>query len=298
MHKTLVSVLLLLVATAVYGFDRPPTEWTGIPDIYSLPSSTPDRRGTEVQPFVVDQSQDALRREEAAQAEHASNERWMTIATVVLAVFTVALWLANVWLVLESRRVSARQARDTKDAIKEATRSADAMNEVATATRNNATLMQGMLHKQMRAYLSVDIGTATYQTDALRFEALPLIANYGLTPARNVCFKVMVDILDGSQPTVEPSFADVGDLIINDVGIAPRQSFTIRGLLPTRVPGEDVDQIMLGASHRLFAWGKVTYDDVYGGSWETNFCISYWFPKVGDSIKVFGNFYHRHNNAT
>ena len=55
---------------------------------------------------------------------------------------------------------------------------------------------------------------------------------------------------------------------------------------------------MQGNSRRLFAWGKVTYDDVYGGSWETNFCISYWFVKVGEEMKVFGNFYPKHNNAT
>jgi hypothetical protein len=55
---------------------------------------------------------------------------------------------------------------------------------------------------------------------------------------------------------------------------------------------------MQGNTRRLYTWGKVTYDDVYGGSWETHFCINYWFVKVGDEVKVFGNFHPEHNNAT
>jgi hypothetical protein len=296
MHRTLVSVLLLLVATAVYGLDRPPTEWTGIPDIYSLPSSTPDRRGTEVQPFVVDQSQEALRREEAEQAEHASNERWMTIATIVLAVFTVALWLANVWLVLESRRVSARQGQDTRDAIREATRSANAMQDVANATKNNALLMQNMWRQQMRAYLAVDLGSAIYQDEHHVFEAMPVLTNFGLTPARKVCFRLMVDILDGSQAGFVPP--PVGELKVNDATMAPRQVRTIRQMLDRRVPDEEVEPIMTGATRRLFGWGRVTYEDIFGDTHETRFCVSYNFTKAPNNVFVSGAYASSYNDST
>jgi hypothetical protein len=208
------------------------------------------------------------------------------------------LFLANLWLIIEARRVSTRQALDTQRAIVEQTRAADEMHVVAEATKNNAVLMSGMLHKQMRAYISVEVGTATFQSQHLRFEAIPTLTNNGLTPARNVCFKILADIFDGRELDRPIEFAEIGDLIINDMGMAPRQSLTIRRVVANRVPDGDVGVIMEGNSRRLFAWGKVTYDDVFGGSWETNFCLSYWFVRIGEEWKVFGNFYPKHNNST
>jgi hypothetical protein len=273
------------------------TESPTIPDIHTLPLIAPDRRGTEQQPLVISRAPEELQRDEIEQTDRARDEYVMTVATVALAILTLLLWVVNMVLLRDARRVSAQQARDTARAIEEAKRSADAMHDVARVTKENAVMMSGMFAKQMRAYLSVEFGTAIYQDKNHRFEAMPMLANTGLTPARNVCFKALAAIHDGTQPN-EPSFASIGDLVVNDVGIAPRQSFTIRAMLPDRVPDADVASIMQGNTRRLFAWGKVTYDDVYGGSWETNFCISYWFARVGEDVKVFGNFYPKHNNAT
>jgi predicted solute-binding protein len=72
------------------------------------------------------------------------------------------LWVANIWLILLTRSVSKQQAKDTRDAIAESKRSADAMKDVAIATKDNAASMQAMFRKQMLAYISVDIGSATY----------------------------------------------------------------------------------------------------------------------------------------
>jgi hypothetical protein len=85
----------------------------------------------------------------------------------------------------------------------------------------------------------------------------------------------------------------------SDAGIAPRQSFTMAAVVDHRVPDADVPAIMQGSTRRLFAWGKVKYDDVYGGSWETNFCTNYtFFTGTDGQIKVGGYYYRRHNNAT
>jgi hypothetical protein len=54
--------------------------------------------------------------------------------------------------------------------------------------------------KQLRAYLSIVIGQATYQDDArnIRFEAKPLLINNGETPAYNVRVRIKADILTDS----------------------------------------------------------------------------------------------------
>jgi hypothetical protein len=281
----LMIAILATIGYSVANADEPPA----IPDAYAVKSPEPDRRGTSLQPLVIQQPADL---------EHARNERETAWSSIGLAILTGLLFLANLWLISEGRRVSTRQALDTQRAIAEQTRAADEMHAVAEATKNNAVLMSGMLQKQMRAYISVEVGTAAFQNQHLRFEAMPTLTNNGLTPARNVCFKILSDILDGREIQHPLEFAEIGHLIINDMGMAPRQSLTIRRVVANRVPDGDVGDIMEGNSRRLFAWGKVTYDDVFGGSWETNFCLSYWFLKVGDEWKVFGNFYPKHNNST
>jgi len=291
------ALLLVLVAAMAYGAARASTESPGVPDVYSVPPAKPDRRGTEQQPLVITKAVEERSRDDLDESAHARNERVMMNATVVLAVFTAFLWAANIWLIIETRRVSAKQSIDTQRAIGEQTRSADAMQSVAEATRANALIVQTLLQKQMRAYLSVEFGSATYQDANNIFMAVPMMTNNGLTPARNVCFKVLADILDGSKPDVI-EFADIGELIVNDIGIAPRQSFTFRGLINRRVPDADVEGIMQGSTKRLFAWGRVTYDDVYGSCWETNFCFSYTFPKVGPDVKIGGTYFPKHNKAT
>jgi hypothetical protein len=55
---------------------------------------------------------------------------------------------------------------------------------------------------------------------------------------------------------------------------------------------------MQGTTRRLFCWGKIAYEDVYGGSWETNFRFNYTFYRGDDqSFKVSGWVYGRHNES-
>jgi hypothetical protein len=260
-------------------------------------STTPSlaQPGTEQRPFVVDTTEGAIRREEEVQAEHTRNERVTTWSTVILAVFTAALWAANIWLIIDAKRVSTHQEKNTQAMLKEQARSADAMRDVADATENNATLMSGMFAKQMRAYLTVEIGGATYQDAHLRFEANPVLTNNGLTPARNVCFRVMADILEGINGPESPK---IEDLIVNDMSLAPRQQVTLARVVANRIPDGEVADVMAGITRRLHAWGRVTYDDVYGGHWETKFYFTYFFPKAADGYLVRGVFSISHNCAS
>jgi hypothetical protein len=291
-----VLIVAVTIAALVANRAHAEDESVAVLNVSPIGLPAPDRRGTEQRPLVIDKTVDAVKRETADQAEHAYNERVTTWSTVILAGVTFALFAANIWLIGDSRRVSNRQAKDTRDAIAEQTRSADAMRDVAEATKNNATLMSGMLSKQMRAYIAVELGTAVYQDKRLVFEAIPTITNNGLTPARNVCFGIFADILDGSKG--DPAIPDLGELIVNDMGLMPRQQLTIRAIVPRRIPDEEVADVMKGYTRRLFTWGLVTYDDVFGGHWETRFCMSYAFPLVENELKVSGAYTHSHNIAT
>ena len=83
------------------------------------------------------------------------------------------------------------------------------------------------------------------------------------------------------------------------MGVAPRQTFIINAVVSDRVPDAEIPAIMAGSTRRLYCWGKITYDDVYGGSWETNFCLNYTFYHGEDQkVGVNGWIYPRHNVGT
>ena len=187
-----------------------------------------------------------------------------------------------------------------KDSIAEAVRSASAMEEVANATKNNAVLMQDILHKQMRAYISVDTGLATYQDAANRFAGNPVLNNNGLTPARNVSFKAIANIFTIENVAPESlQFPDSGEMVMNDVGLAPRQQFVIHGIVKIRYPDPEVVEIMRGDKRRLFVWGIVTYEDIFGDKCATKFCHSHVFFMGPDGkVQTAGYYHSSHNKAT
>lgn len=173
------------------------------------------------------------------------------------------------------------------------------MEEVASATKNNAISMQGVLHKQMRAYISVHVADAYFQDNNLQFEAIPAIENTGLTAARNVSYRVMADVL----PTnLAPNFHFEEPLLEtrNDASIAPRHRFNIGGgMVKTIFGADDVIEIKRGVDKRLFVWGVVTYDDVFDGrGWATNFCMSCTFSIAPNGSTRFNYFYHPTHNAS
>ena len=224
----------------------------------------------------------------------AHEKLFIVLATIAIAWFTATLWDATAGLFF----LAKTQAKDMKISLRIADQSANAMEKVANATKNNAVLMQGILSKQMRAYLAVDIGQAVYQDQNLRFGSSPVLTNTGFTPAKNVSFRVMADVLPIKLPE-NFQFADFGEKQINDASLAPRQQFVIHGVVKNKFPDDEVQAIMEGNERRLFVWGTVTYDDVFGGSWETNFCHTYTFFKDGDGRMRPNGFYHpKHNSST
>ena len=218
----------------------------------------------------------------------------LTLFTLAIAWFTGTLYLATRGLL----RTAKKQSEDTAESIRISGKSVFAMQDVAQATRDNASLLQGIMHKQMRAYVAVDLGLATYQDERLRFAAQAVLVNTGFTPARNISSKIRADILPvGGSELID--FPDAGPLRLADATLAPRQNFVVHGVVDHRYSDEEVALIMKGDQKRLVIWGDITYDDVFGGHWLTKFCHTFVFYQASDGeIKVNGYFYAKHNNAT
>ena len=79
------------------------------------------------------------------------------LATIITAIFTVVLALSTVLLWKETkdlRNFAEQQSKDMRDSIKEATRAADAMRDVAKALAADAEAA----HANLRAYITLELG--------------------------------------------------------------------------------------------------------------------------------------------
>jgi len=229
------------------------------------------------------------------------------IATIVIAYFTRTLWVATDGML----RASGEQSEAMASSIKEAARSATAMEKVAesiaisakAATESVATTkeigkrQELALEMQMRAYLKVVIGSAIYQErekgkEPLRFEANPSVVNTGNTPAHDVKFRIQAMILPVPLPAdhVFPIPQEVHDGAFIGIHQDSNMSATVEDF----VDDKEVKDIKRLNGKGLYVWGIVYYKDVFGKDRETEFGqIIHW---VG--AKVFGLYIQGRNKAT
>lgn len=269
-----------------------------------------DLRGTEKSPLVVtiatsraeDGERAALETEKRVQA---SNEArivratdFIAVGTLVLACATVLLWVYTYRLWKTSSEAARRSDEAARDQLGQFSRSATAMETVATVTQNNATLFQQMLAKQARAYVAVLTGGAIYQDrdKHLQFEGGSVLVNSGMTPAHRVRHRAQAAILPHPLPEdfafplpAEPG----GGPILN-----PREQYTFRTIVTDYVPDEEVSAIKLGSGKALYVWGVVAYEDAFGQSHLTHFCHTFLWFGAGEDERAQGYYDRRHNEAT
>jgi len=232
---------------------------------------------------------------------HAAHEEILAAFTILLALFTLALWSATAALADDAKESGIAQAERMEKSINEAANAAKAMDELAKATKRNTDLLEPMLQKQMRAYLTVESEGPTYQTAYLRFAGALAISNSGLTPARNISYWVNCDVLPVPLPT-DFSFPRPEIVIQTDLGISPRQQLNFNTLMSRRIPDEDILDTLSGESRRFYVWGEVAYDDISGAARRiTKFCHSFFWAlapaqdKEGLFFKPTSSYNNAHN---
>ena len=236
-----------------------------------------DQRGTEHTPFVVKtlvppKTQEEIERDTQDREQKAANDRHVVQLTAALAGIAFLQFLVYAYQAKKLRETvksSAKQSEAMERHIGEATRSANATEQIANVIK------QGN-REIMRAYLSITLGGATYQERRgagqadLMFEARPNMTNMGNTPARKVCIHIKADILDVDKiPTFDfpIPFSEIPDAGV----VAPRATYNLTGNILKFVPDDDVATIKEGHVKALCVWGKVTYEDFFGDSHTTKF---------------------------
>ena len=144
--------------------------------------------------------------------------------------------------------------------------------------------------RQLRAYLVVTIGSATFQERRtaekggdLKFECRPILTNTGETPARNIRFNARAGIY--STPLSKGAYlAEGGDADISESMMGPHQTANLFAVVDGFCADNEVEKIKAGCFEKgLYVWGLITYEDVFGERHFTRFCQQIFW--VGDEIR-------------
>ena len=251
--KALVAVLLTTSGIAFAASEIPaPSGRIGVKHMNADASQAEQNsgyqaRGTETAPIFIRSIASPESESDAAhkQWEHhekPSLDRRLTISTELLAAFTFVLmvftglmWLATYKLSRDAKLAGAAQERKMQDSIAEAARSTAAMERVATATVNNANLMQSIMHKQLRAYIVHSNVQATYARDLSRNAADGffffdiIMENSGLTPAINFVAEAIQ--FCGTDPITKPVDAEFEQASSNSI-LGPKCTVATRIVIP------------------------------------------------------------------
>lgn len=233
------------------------------PDPKKQPDSEIQKTQTIAPPFQITVTQDNHSKgAECCEQKHndSNAEAWTAGATVALAFVTFGLAVFTYFL----WRTTSQLVRDAKDASK----------------------------KELRAYISVQAGTAKFQDSAFMFESTPVMKNTGKTPAYKVSFKSAsaihrVGLPENFQfPLLEPAYGDAT--------LGAEQTFEMPKTVAHLVDEQKIAPIMAATDEALYTGGTITYEDVFGCPHETEYCLGYrWTGGISR-----GHYTHAHNKAT
>jgi hypothetical protein len=201
----------------------------------------------------------------------------------------------------DARNANEASARDVQASIAEAVRSARAMEGVAESMAINAVSVKesvGISREiadmqklatmlQSRPYLSAGINTAFFQDENHVFEVQAFLRNHGNTPAYDVTFRSVAEIIETPIPD-DFAFPLPDEAAGTSVSfMAPGTIKLITRSLPSRVPGDQVDGIKQGNPPRsLVMWGTVKYRDAFAETRQLKFAFTvFWIGWVAGMDK-------------
>lgn len=216
---------------------------------------------------------------------------WAALASTLLTFVAVVL----IWRTLIHTRRAAEAAAATVDEMEDANAAAV---RAAQAAEGSVEVAREATARQLRAYLVVEVGKLNVfkvgQKIAARFE----IVNMGQTPAYNILQVSGLQVAGEEFPDEEAVFAR---LSIEEIKIRfPATEFVMGRLGGVTKESDEVlsveehDSIISGRQ-RLFVYGNVIYDDIFGECRMTTFC---WSFSGAETSSMNAHQYTKYNRAT
>jgi hypothetical protein len=179
------------------------------------------------------------------------------LATIVIAAFTFTLW-----------RATTEQGTLTRIAISDARESSN---------------------RELRAYISVVIGTAAFQErpSGTKFAGHPTLRNSGRTPAYNVRHFGKAEIIPHAIVDNFRFERPAGNSL-GQACVGPGEERILSCVVPNMVNDNDVESIKRGIDQALWIWGTILYDDAFGKPRYVNYSQKLvWFPD-GQIFGIYG----------
>lgn len=127
--------------------------------------------------------------------------------------------------------------------------------------------------QELRAYVSVTPNFVTGFSPTTRAAVKFAMVNRGTTPARNVTQFSVVDIfpypLPQDFPFPDPMLRGAGAFIIH-----PSETFIGSRVASRLFKKAEMEDVVAGTSSRIYIFGEVRYEDVFGVERRTRFCSS------------------------
>ena len=226
------------------------------------------------------------------------------IGAVQTFIFALQLFVFayQAWKLRQTVEASTQQSADMKESIKQATRTAIAMEQFAEAATvgskaaaGSVVTVKDSMTRQLRAYLCVNFNAAGFQNPETKFlyEVNLHLINVGYTPGYKVSFRAQVDVLPFPLP------ADFAFPLPDAPGgsestLGHGQNLIMGGVVNRIYSEEEAAEIRTGRTKRLYIYGTANYEDAYHIQRYTNFCFSVIW--LGDKGSM-GVFTKRHNDA-
>ena len=244
-----------------------------------------------------DRRAEAASRQASAEESAATNKKLILIGVVQALIFLLQLLVfgRQARRLRETVEIAQAQSRDMRESINTGARAAGAMERLAANSERSIETLREVTALQMRAYLTVSVGTGAYQDRAngIRFDVRPLITNTGNTPALKVGYLAKAMVLPVPLPA--DFVFQLPEGIRGSGVVGPRGTADMWAMVNDYVPDEDVQAIKKGHPRAVFTWGTVWYEDIFKAVHETHFCYSVmWLPDG----KVYGYYNARNNTAT
>jgi hypothetical protein len=142
---------------------------------------------------------------------------------------------------------------------------AQSMAETSKINREIADRQKLAMVLQSRAYLSAGINAAMFQDENHVFEVQAVLRNHGNTPAYDVTFRSVADIIEAPIPD-DFAFPLPDETASTSVSfMAPGTNKLITRSLTERVSDDQVEGIKRSTPPKVLAmWGTVKYKDAFG----------------------------------
>lgn len=239
------------------------------------------------------------RLEQAARCQNEHEQHRLSQEDLIQQTRAASAAEANALLSVNQAKIGAMQAAFTSLASFAAALAVFYAAKAARYTQRQVKIAKRTANRQLRAYLIVDAGSAGYDINGV-LHISPSLKNVGQTPAHKVRYMADTALLTLEQAKrYDFEVRDAECLSVMTLG-GTTPIFMKIDLSPGRTTPEQIRAVLGNSELKLFAFGQVYFEDVFGVEHTTKFCrYAEWSTDAQGAITghmLWG--FNRHNEST